>query len=252
MDKLASTSISQETLLASDLLAGVLGFYFLLFLPIYISFVNICEIDKHEYRNDPQTSFFEFKRKPLFLFSETKSKTVFSKKTVLLQIIGYIVSLTLLSLLVISLFANVNTALLLLVASACIVFAYAITTTKLRATTFKKGENKRQKGVLSPTKLTEKEKTFIVQFKQKSHPTIYNESESESALFLETVDIDVCPLLLQGNEIGNRVYTDIMESYRRLLETVDQTKFEAYAKQYFEDIQTVMNIFEKHYGNVNR
>ena len=103
MDALVTDTTPQDTLLASDLFAIISGLYFLLFLAIYVSFVNICEMDEREFKNGLQTSFFNFKRKICFIFSCSGNKTVFSKKTFILEIVGYFVALTTLVSFIISL-----------------------------------------------------------------------------------------------------------------------------------------------------
>ena len=116
----------QEALWGSEWLAGIMMFYFMLLYALNISFINIREIDTHEYKSNMQKSFFEFKRKVYFIFSHSGTKTVFSKKTFLLSIVGYLITLITIGLFMVSIFTSAATALVLLIVSAVIVFTYGI------------------------------------------------------------------------------------------------------------------------------
>ena len=247
MDKLTSALTQQELLWGSDLEGAVAGLFFIFALLVRMSFDNILKIDEYEYKNELQKSFFRFKRKIPFIFSESGSKTVFSKKTFILQAIGYAVGLVLLAMFVVSLHMSVDIALILLAVAGGIAVSYSLVIARMRDVfVYKAQEQKKTKKPLM--ELNEKEKAFLVSFKQKSHPSIHEDGPKD-ALFLETLDSDVIPLLLLGGELKNCTRTDITEGYRCFLETASPEMFDEYAKAYFEDVQAVMALFEKYYGN---
>ena len=222
--------------------------YFLLFIFMRGSFINIDLVNDLELKNDSQIARLEFQRKIRFFYSCSNEKNVFFKKIFVAQIIGYFVTLILFSFFLISFFVDGDTANILVMPAIAIGLIYSLSIVIMKALTERKEKNKKKGKNLPPFRLTEDEKAFIVRFKQKSHPNDFAESVTEEALFLETIDCDVCPSLLREDEINPRTHATVTEGYCRLLENVDQTKFDAYTKQYFKDLETVMRIFEKYYG----
>lgn len=145
MAQLASDTTQQEILWASNLAAPVVLGYFVLLLFMYSSYINILEIDEQEHKNDLQTSFFEFTRKVYFVFSYSKSKTIFSKKTFVLQIVGHFITLVMLAFLVVSFFISIDAAMILLSCSFGIVLSYGIIVGVLRDAVLKKVKNTKKK-----------------------------------------------------------------------------------------------------------
>lgn len=243
---LANISTQQEILWDSNLMIAYIMLFLCLIASVFFSFGNILTMDEHEYKNNLQTCF-KFKKKMFFIFSYTKNKKIISKKTFITECLGYLLLILVIVSFFVSLFLPLNIALYLwFVLLCCFIAPYAIATGIMRGSALEKKKYWRKKGVPPPIKLTEEEKAFIVRFKQKKHPDSYSKNETEGTLFLETVDYDVCPLLLNGNKTDGLTYANIMAGYHHLLETVDQTKFDAYTKEYLEELQTVMQIFEKH------
>ena len=227
---------------------------------IYVSLVvlmafcfdNVLIMDETEHKNNNQR-YFEFKKEMFFVFSSTKSKTRILKKTFILECVGYLALIIVLFVFFFSFFLPENVASVLWLPCCFGIFApYAVTTGLMKGKAIEKEITNRENAIRLPIKLTEKEKAFVIQFKQKSHPIVFSESETEDALFLETVDYDVCPLLLTVKVVNQNVYADISDGYRRFLENIDQTQFDAYTKKYFEDLQVLMDIFEKYYGKASR
>ena len=69
-----------EILLDSDLLRTFISKYFFLLLFLFVLFWIIYYIDKYEYLNNKQKSFFEFKHKQFFIIMYSKEKHIISKK----------------------------------------------------------------------------------------------------------------------------------------------------------------------------
>lgn len=69
-----------EILLDSDLLRTFISEYFFLLLFLFVLFWIIYYIDKYEYLNNKQKSFFEFKHKQFFIIMYSKEKHIISKK----------------------------------------------------------------------------------------------------------------------------------------------------------------------------
>ena len=141
---LANVSTQPEILWGSNFVGSVLLGYFIVLLLIYGSFNNILAMDECEFENDLQTSYFTFKRKIPFIFSGSKSKTVFSKKTFVLEVAGYFITLVILFLCVVSFFMNVDSAYALSILAFGIVIPYGLTTSVLRDRSLKKAKHKKK------------------------------------------------------------------------------------------------------------
>ena len=91
---------------------------------LFGTFINIYSIDEYEYKNNLQT-YFVFKRKMFFIFSYKKSKTIVSKKTFILECLGYFVALIVIATFVFSLWLSATNFLILFwVLLLCIVGPY--------------------------------------------------------------------------------------------------------------------------------
>ena len=140
MELLANVTTQKEILWGSNLAGPVILAYACLFSFMWGSYINIFEMDEREHKNTLQTSFFEFKRKVYFIFSYSESKTVFSKKTFILEIVGHFITLVILILLVVSFFISIDAAMILLICSFGAVLSYAITVCVFRDIAFKKAK----------------------------------------------------------------------------------------------------------------
>ena len=125
MDASAKLLTQQDNLLASDMLGVFFLIYFLLAVFLFVSFINIYSMDQYEFQNNLQ-SCFEFKRKMFFIISFSRHKTIISKKTFVLEIIGYFLALMLCVSFVISLGQKVETAHFLLVFPVSFIIPFAI------------------------------------------------------------------------------------------------------------------------------
>lgn len=138
---LATVETRKEILWGSNLEGSIILGFFMVFLFIYGSFNNILRMDECEFKYNLQTSFVEFKRNIPFIFSESGSKNVFSKKTFILEIVGYLIALVILSFFIVSFFLSVDVAFALSFLSFGIVIPYASTVCVFRDTAFKKAKH---------------------------------------------------------------------------------------------------------------
>ena len=89
MEESAHTLIQTETLLASDMFPIFVALHIFLLIVLFVSFLNIYCIDKYEFLNNKQKCF-EFKFNMFFIVMYSKVKQIVSKKTFILEIIGYL------------------------------------------------------------------------------------------------------------------------------------------------------------------
>ena len=76
-------------------------------------FLNIYSVDKYEYLNYKQY-IIEFKHKLFFVIMYSKNKRLISRKTLILEIVAYLLTFTSIIICVCSLSQTVDTALILL------------------------------------------------------------------------------------------------------------------------------------------
>lgn len=136
MDELTRTTVPTEKLLVSDMLGTLIISYVFLILLLFVAFLNIFEIDRYEFINNRQ-SCFEVKHKLPFIIMYSPNKYFISKKTFVLELIGYLILLSLISVAVISiLFLGVDPAFILLGIFTLIVCVFGcITGSMYRKTT---------------------------------------------------------------------------------------------------------------------
>ena len=125
MGESASNSMQPDVLWASDMLGVFVMIYVLIFWFLFVSFINIYSIDKYEFQNNLQ-SCWEFKRRIPFIIMFSKHKTIISKKTFVLEVVGYSIALIVCAFFVISLWAKVNIAFCMLAFPALITIVFAI------------------------------------------------------------------------------------------------------------------------------
>ena len=102
-----------ETLLDSNMLGTlILSYVFLLFI-LFVSFLNIYSVDKNEFLYNKQKCF-EFKHKMRFIIMYSKVKNIVSKKTFILEILGYLLLILSIIIFIYSLQQKVTTAFVLL------------------------------------------------------------------------------------------------------------------------------------------
>ena len=116
-----------EILLESDILRTIITAYIFLYPILVLSFLNIYSVDKREFLNHTQNCIY-FKRKMFFVITYSKEKRIVSKKTFIMELIGYFLSLAIIAVLLCSLKQTVKTACILLGVVYLVVFAFGCVT----------------------------------------------------------------------------------------------------------------------------
>ena len=100
-------------LLESDMLGILIAAYILLLSIWFVSFLNIYSVDKYEFLRNEQKCI-EFKHNMFFIIMYSKAKHIVSKKTFIMEIIGYFVLIALLAMFACSLKLEITTSYILL------------------------------------------------------------------------------------------------------------------------------------------
>lgn len=95
--------------------------------------------------------------------------------------------------------------------------------------------------------LTDDEKEVVNRFMGMKYPSIYKTDNTDRILFVELVEFDVCPFLLGKSKIDDKQYNYIMNEYERYLTQTDNSLFDEYAKEHFELITKLIDLFKKYY-----
>lgn len=127
MVDLAHNLTQTEILLESSMLGTLIASYLFLFLVIFVSFLNIYSVDKFEFLNNQQKCL-EFKYKLFFVIMYSKEKHIVSRKTFILELIGYLISITSIILFICSLNLDVTTSFILLGIVALVIFTFGCIT----------------------------------------------------------------------------------------------------------------------------
>lgn len=121
-------SITQtEILWESDMLGILIAAYFFLLICLFVGFLNIYSVDKYEFAMQKQVCV-KFKHRVFFIISYSKDKHIISKKTLIMEIIGYILSLVSIIICIVSFGLNVSVAFVLLGVMAALDLAFATIT----------------------------------------------------------------------------------------------------------------------------
>ena len=125
-------------LLESDMLGVLIACYMYLLFILFVSFVNIYSVDKYEFLNNMQKCI-EFKSKVFFFIHYSKHKHIISLKTFVMELIGYILGVSMVVVFLFSLKLEVPVALLLVAVLALVTLAFGcITGSMYRETKHKK------------------------------------------------------------------------------------------------------------------
>lgn len=128
MVELANIVILTETLLDSNMLGTLLGAYFFLYVLHFVSFMNIYSVDKYEYLNYRVKERIKFKYNLFFIIMYSKQKNIISKKTFILELIGYLIVIASIIVFICSLKQDVTTAFILLASVALVIFTFGCIT----------------------------------------------------------------------------------------------------------------------------
>ena len=116
-----------EILLESDMLRVLITAYIFLFAVLFMSFLNIYSVDKIEFLINQQKRL-QFKHKLFFLITYSKNKYIVSKKTLILELIGYLIAIASIIIFICSLKQDVTTACILLTIVAVVNFIFGCVT----------------------------------------------------------------------------------------------------------------------------
>ena len=114
-------------LLESDMLGILIAAYILLLSIWFVSFLNIYSVDKYEFLRNEQNCI-EFKHNMFFIIMYSKTKHIVSKKTFVMEIIGYLILLAMLVAFVCTLILDVTISYILSGIIAFIVVAFGCIT----------------------------------------------------------------------------------------------------------------------------
>lgn len=123
MTELSEFLTQKVTILESNMVGPIAAVYLFLTLFMFVSFVNIYSIDKYEFLTNVQETYV-FKRRMFFIIMFSKEKKIVSKKTFILEILGYVITIlmTICFLLSLKLTTQISFLLLSVCAGAVIVF----------------------------------------------------------------------------------------------------------------------------------
>lgn len=113
MVELVNIITLSEILLESNMLGTIIAAYLFLIPFIIVTFLNIYSVDKYEYQSCKQYQI-KFKRKLSFIFMYSKNKYVVSRKTLVLEIIAYLLLIASITACLCSFNLGVDIALILL------------------------------------------------------------------------------------------------------------------------------------------
>lgn len=114
-------------LLKSDMLGTLIASYMFLLYVLFVSFVNVYSVDKLEFINNKQKCI-KFKHKMYFVIMYSKEKHIVSKKTLILELIGYFILIASIALFIYSLKQDVTTAFILLGIVAIFIYVFGCIT----------------------------------------------------------------------------------------------------------------------------
>ena len=116
-----------EILLEYSMFGTMIASYLMLIMVLIVSFVNIYSVDKFEFLNNQQNCF-EFKHKLFFIIMYSKEKHIVSKKTLISELIGYLISFISIIVFICSLNLDVTKSFILLGIVALIIFTFGFIT----------------------------------------------------------------------------------------------------------------------------
>lgn len=127
MLELASIFTRTVILMESSMLGTLIASYLFLLSIMFVSFLNIYSVDKYEFLSNQQKCW-EFNYKLFFVIMYSKEKHIVSKKTLISESIGYLISISSIIVFIFSLKQEVATSFVLLGIVALVVFAFGCIT----------------------------------------------------------------------------------------------------------------------------
>ena len=123
MAELVNFLTRNTTFSDSNMMGPLVASYLMLALFMFVSFVNIYSIDKHEFLTNVQETYV-FKRRMFFIIMFSREEKVVSKKTFILEILGYVITILVTVSFLISLKLTTEISLILLCVSAGVVIIF--------------------------------------------------------------------------------------------------------------------------------
>lgn len=123
MAELVNFLTRNTTFSDSNMVGPLVASYLMLALFMFVSFVNIYSIDKHEFLTNVQETYV-FKRRMFFIIMFSREEKVVSKKTFILEILGYVITILVTVSFLISLKLTTEISLILLCVSAGVVIIF--------------------------------------------------------------------------------------------------------------------------------
>ena len=127
MVELARFLTQTEILLESDMFRTLLTAYLYMLIMLFFAFLNIYSTDEYEFMHNEQKCW-EFKHRMFFIIMKSKEKHIVSKKTFILELIGYLIFILTITVFICSLKQTYTTALILAVIVFSIITVFACVT----------------------------------------------------------------------------------------------------------------------------
>lgn len=124
---LTHVCIQTKILLESDMFRPLLTAYLYMLIMLFFAFLNIYSTDKYEFIYNEQ-KWWEFKHRMFFIIMKSKEKHIVSKKTFILELIGYLIFILTITVFICSLKQTVTVAIILLAIVTVIILAFAFIT----------------------------------------------------------------------------------------------------------------------------
>ena len=109
-----------EILVHSDMLGTLILYYLYLLIVLFVSFINIYSVDEYEFLHSEQKCW-KFKHRMFFIIMKSKEKHIVSKKTFILELIGYLIFILTITVFICSLKQTITVAIILLAFVAIII-----------------------------------------------------------------------------------------------------------------------------------
>ena len=116
-----------EILLESGELMSFIVAYLCMLILIYCAFLTIYSTDEYEFMHNEQKCW-EFKHRIFFIIMKSKEKHIVSKKTFILELIGYLIFILTITVFICSLKQTVTVAIILLAFVAIIIITFGCIT----------------------------------------------------------------------------------------------------------------------------
>ena len=116
-----------EILVESDMFRTLLTAYLYMLIMLFFAFLNIYSTDEYELMHNEQKCW-EFKHRMFLIIMKSKEKHIVSKKTFILELIGYLIFILTITVFICSLIQSVTLAIILLAFIAIIIITFGCIT----------------------------------------------------------------------------------------------------------------------------